>query len=152
MHKLIKNTLVISLFILCSYSLVSGGRNNAELFADSIYEKLKQFQDENGDVRVNIPKEVVGYLVIAAPYSIPNTATIAKIENGGLVNNKMVKLVQDDSAYHLFVISNNELIAYKKMVTSPVVFNDFFYAPLSADGLITFTLADKVLKAVKYSK
>ncbi len=152
MNKIITYALIFFVLILGACSQLKKRKNYADLFVENIHQELTNFKEKTGTVEITIPDEIEGYLVIAAPYSISSFEEV-KIGQGGLGYERMVDLIQDDSSFHIFIINNNKLITHRKWEDSPVVFNRYFYAPLTIKGgSVTFFLAEGVLKNILVTK
>lgn len=120
--------------------------NNVEKeFINSITEELTK---SSGIISVTIPDALHGYLLISSPYAISNIDSLKQIELNKNASEQLVGLIQDDSAYHLFIISKDAIVAHKKWRSPPVVFNDFYHVRLTGNKAVVFTVTDKVLKKV----
>ena len=143
--SMIRLSFILQFFIF-SLLLVGCKPNNVEKdFIDSITGKLT---DSSGIISITIPDDLNGYLVISSPYAISNIESLNQLELNKNVSEQLIGLIQDDSAYHLFIISKDAIVAHKKWTSPPVVFNNFFYVRLTGHKAVVFTVTDKVLKKV----
>lgn len=135
--------------VLTGYIYTYNIKSLADSFINHIYDELAGFQMDTGDVSIKIPEKLDGYLVFSAPYAAINKKELSNTCNGNMSNVAIINAIQDDSAYHIFVINDKKVITHQKWKLSPIVFNNFFCVPLVKNGFIILKLEDKVLRGMK---
>jgi len=138
-------------FLLLSVSGTSSCVKDGSKY-EALYNKIYVVLDEskNGDVIIGLSGDNSGVLVLSSPYSIADNDEKLTTMIGPTAANEVATLTRDDSAFHVFLIDNNDVVLHKKWEKPPVTFNNYFVVSFSdKDQSIIFTVTESVLKSVK---
>lgn len=146
----------LTVFLLISLNSL-GCRENNIVVSESIADFSAKIDTElernleigNIEVEVILPPNLVGYILLASPYAITGNETNLTKIFGKIMTEKLSVLTQDNSAYHKFIVVNNELVVHERWQSPPVAFNDLFVEKFSADKkLLRFTINDAILSKI----
>jgi hypothetical protein len=144
--------LILLIAALAIFVCIACVNNRSDLFVDSIYKQLNDFGAVSGNVSIDVPEGVNGYLVIFAPYAINNSKEISLLKIGKRVKQKMIEKIQGDSAFHVFILNESKIAHHEKLTSFPVVFNTYFSVPLEQNCSVVFSLENKVLTGISMFK
>ncbi len=120
-----------------------------EAFVNEIDRALRVNSDEKKEIKVDLPNNVNGYLILSSPYAISENDSDLIMKVGKSTSEQLAKLTQDDSAFHLFIVNQKRILKHKKWPSPPVVFNDLFYVKLSSNKKhIKYIIKNKKLEKV----
>lgn len=133
-------------FISCNVNQPAAREIDA--FVRDIDRSLRNISTEEQVIKVGIPNGIEGFIVMSAPYAISSENELGDISSDSL-NKELINIVQDDSAYHLLIIKNKQIVIHQKWTSPPVVFNGLFSCRLISNKQLEFKVRNKVLLNIR---